>query len=183
MNAAILDIVSTAPPREILVKLKDIFITKEKEDVNLGKVLLIIAQRTKSNPFYIRCYDNGISLIPAIIRIFIRNDMPLLNSLAALDQISEDIIDGIAEDYIEMAYEMVREQSLVPRTINIKEIKRKVVELRQIIGAMSRSKFHELVSSHEDSTVGWDSMLSCIRYFDPDVSHDTDDQELDFLHG
>ena len=109
--------------------------------------------------------------------------MPLSNAFAALDHISEDVIDGSAEDYLEMAYEMVREQSLVPRTINIKEIERKVVELRQIIGAMSRSEFHELVSSREDSTVNWDSMLSCMRYFDPNVPHETDDQELDFLHG
>ena len=63
MNTAILDIVGTAPLREILMKLEDIFITKQKEDVNLGIVLLIIAQRSKSNPYYIRSYDNGISLI------------------------------------------------------------------------------------------------------------------------
>lgn len=133
------------------------------------------------NDRYIQ-YNGAVSLVPAVLRELIRNDIKFHGAEAGFAGAAAHS-DGACCDYVEMAEEMIREPSLVPKVNDVEAAERKLIELRQLIGALSREEANQLAFHREDSTPAWDTMVSAIRYPNrTDYMPHTDEEENRYLY-
>lgn len=136
---------------------------RSSDSLDIGPAFTIIIERSSLRDDRHIQYNGAVSLVPAILRELIRNDIKFHGAEAGFAGAAAHT-DGSACDYVEMAEEMIREPSLVPRVNNVKDVERKLTELRHLIGALSREEAHQLAFHREDSTPAWDTMVCAIRY-------------------
>lgn len=169
------------PPAAIVRGMKEAIQRPATDSLDIGSALSIIVGRASVlDDRYIQ-YTGAISLVPAILRELIRNDIKFHGAEIVFSADAHS--DGACCDYLDMAREMIQEPSLVPKVNDVNAIERKLVELRQLIGALSRAEAHQLAFQRENGTPAWDAMVCAIRY--PNSSRympHTDDEENQHLY-
>lgn len=209
MNAAIFDLVSNAPAREIMMGLRQIFATHEKEPVSLALVLRIVAVRmtlcqkldcgrepnmTFEEEYGIsieKTFANGqlrvqdASLIPNITRLFIQNSMPIDGVQAVLEEIEDSpkFGDGPECDYIDAVYVLLDRPYLAMRNFTVEQANRVFLEFCEMMSGLSRKDFHAVAFVDDDGTQTRNEICMLARYGSIMINHHSDKDELDSLHG